>query len=593
MKAQNEPIAQARPLSFSIIRRLFGYTRPYARLRNVLLLLVVLRACQLPLIAWTTAHVVSGPIERHDAAGIVLGVLGFLALTAFTEWCFVYRQRCALVLGELVVKDLRHQIYQHLLRMPIGYFKRTEVGRLIGRIVHDVDSVRTGVQDVFFVSVVQVGSMALSAALMLYYDWPLFLIVLGMAPPLALVTRYFKKRMSVAFRARSESFARVTASLAESVTGMREIQGFVRQDHNSVAFARLIQGHSRTNMDASLLAGIFQPVLTLNGQFFLAVLLVVGGHQALGHQVELEALIQFLFLSTAFFNGIPIVGEQYNQALTAMAGAERVFRLLDTAPDWQDDPRAVDVGELSGHIVFRRVGFEYEEGRPVLEGVDFEVKPGEVLALVGHTGSGKSTVASLIAKLYLPTSGQVSIDGHDLRLVTSACLHRQVACVTQHNFLFSGTVLDNILFGRPEATRQDVSDALEALDVKDLIERLPQGLDTLVGERGAGLSVGQRQIVCFARAMLADPRILILDEATSSVDTVTEVRVQAALERLLAGRTSIVIAHRLSTITRADQVLLLEHGRVVERGVHRELVARGGKYAELYQRFTGAQAIAS
>jgi ATP-binding cassette, subfamily B, bacterial len=445
------------------------------------------------------------------------------------------------------------------------------------------------VQDVFFVSTVQIGSMLICTAFMLHYDWQLFLVVLGMAPALTVVMRHFRKRMSVAFRLRSESFARVTSNLAESVSGMREIQGYVRQSQNSLAFGRLIHHQSRTNMDAATLAATFQPVLTLNGQVFLAVLLVVGGYQALAGHVDLGALIQFLFLSTAFFNAIPVLGEQYNQALTAMTGAERVFRLLDTEPDWQDDPRATDVGTLRGCVELRGVSFEYDPGRRVLENIDFMIEPGQVLALVGHTGSGKSTIASLIAKLYLPTSGQVLIDGHDVGLLTSSCLHRQVACVTQQNFLFSGSVLDNILLGRPHATLDDVQCALEALDVQDVIEQLPRGLDTPVGERGRGLSLGQRQIVCFARAMLADPRIVLLDEATSSVDTMTEMRVQQALERLLAGRTSLVIAHRLSTITRANQVLVLEHGRITERGNHRDLLSRGGTYAELYRRFIGAQ----
>jgi ATP-binding cassette subfamily B protein len=577
-----------RPLDFSIIRRLFACTRPYGRLRNWLLVLVVLRSAQLPTLSWLTAKVISGPIHDRNGSGVALGVLAFILWAGFTAGCFVYRSRYALELGEYVVRDLRRAIYAHLLRLPMSYFKRTEVGRLLGRTVHDVDSVRTGVQDVFFVTVVQAGSMGISAALMAHYDLPLFLVMLVMAPGLWVVTRHFRKLSSAAYRQRSESFARVTASLAESVNGIREIQSFTRQERNAQAFALRIADHADLNMRGARLAAVFQPVLSFNGQFFLALLLVLGGYQVLGGHVELDALIQFLFLSTSFFNGIPIIGEQYNQALTAMAGAERVFRLLDTRPDWEDAPDARDFGRIEGRVEFHDVSFEYERGVPVLSDIDFVAQPGESIALVGHTGSGKSTIANLIAKLYLPSAGRVSIDGQDLARMSSGSLHRQIACVTQQNFLFTGTVLENILVGKPDATLAEVEQALDALGVRDLVESLPAGLQSTVGERGVGLSSGQRQIVCFARAMIAAPRVVILDEATSAVDSVTEARVQDALQRLLAGRTSFVVAHRLSTILRADQILVLERGRIVERGNHQQLLRLGGIYARSYQEFVSS-----
>jgi ABC-type multidrug transport system fused ATPase/permease subunit len=583
--------AAERPLDFSIIRRLIECTRPYGRLRNWLLLLVVLRSLQLPTLAWLTAKVISGPIHDRNRVGIALGVAAFLGWSGFTAGCFVFRSRYALELGEYVVRDLRQAIYRHLLSLPMSYFKRTEVGRLIGRTVHDVDSVRTGVQDVFFVTVVQAGSMTVSAGLMAHYDWPLFLVMLVMAPGLWAVTRHFRKLTSSAYRQRSESFARVTASLAESVNGIREIQSFTRQERNAQAFALRIADHADLNMRGARLAAVFQPVLSFNGQFFLAMLLVLGGYQVLGGRVELDALIQFLFLSTSFFNAIPILGEQYNQALTAMAGAERVFRLLDTVPDWQDPPNAPDFGPIDGRVEFADVTFEYDRGVPVLSDVSFLAQPGQAVALVGHTGSGKSTIANLIAKLYLPTEGRVSIDGRDLSRMSGSSLHQQIACVTQQNFLFTGTVLENIKVGKPAATRREVEQALDALGVRDLIEALPGGLESSVGERGVGLSSGQRQIVCFARAMIASPRVVILDEATSSVDSVTEARVQEALLRLLAGRTSFVVAHRLSTILRADQILVLDHGRIIERGNHSELLNLGGTYARSYREFVSARTI--
>ncbi len=575
--------AQQRPLSLAIIRRLMGYTRPYAGLRNALVVLVVARSIQLPLVVWAMARVISGPVARRDTAGTALGVVGYLALAGLTELCFVFRARFALRLGEAVVHDLRNDIYAHLLRMPLAYFSRTPVGRLVGRITSDVDVVRIGVQDVAFVSTVQAGHAAISAALMIYYDWRLFLIVVTLVPGIWLLVRHVRGRLSQAYREQQESFSRVTASLAEAVTGIREIQGFAREEVSARDFAAMVHRHAGENMVAHRNAAIVQPLLEWNGQLFLSIVLVVGGYQALGGGVALGALIQFLFLSNALFAAIPNIGNQYNQALTAMAGAERVFALLDTPPDWQDPPGATPLQDAAGGVELRGVAFAYEPGRPVLHALSLQVPTGTTVALVGPTGSGKSTLANLVSKLYLPTAGELLLDGRDVRTVTGASLRRHIACVTQDNFLFTGTVMENIRVGRAEASDDEVRAAVTALDVGEVIGALPKGFETEVGEGGTRLSLGERQVICFARAMLADPRILILDEATSAVDVLTELRIQAALVRLLAGRTSIIIAHRLSTIRHADQVIVLDHGRIVEQGRHGELVAAGGRYAALWR----------
>lgn len=367
-------------------------------------------------------------------------------------------------------------------------------------------------------------------------------------------------------RAVQESFSRVTATLAESVNGIRVTQGFVRHETNAELFSELVADHSRYNMAVTRDQGVFLPLLDLNSQLCYAALLLVGGYRVLvTGGAEVADLIGFLFMAGLFFSPITVLGNQYNQALTSMAGAERVFRLLDTQPDWQDATDAVELPRIRGRVEFEHVSFGYDPKRLVLRGIHFTAEPGETVALVGHTGSGKTSITNLIAKFYQPTSGRILIDGHDIAEVTGDSLRRQIGIVLQQNFLFSGTVIDNIRLGKPDATDDEVRDAVRSLDCLDLLEALPRGLHTEVGERGTSLSLGQRQLVCFARAMLANPRILILDEATSSVDTLTEARVQAALATLLEGRTSFVVAHRLSTIRNADQVLVLSDGRIVER----------------------------
>ncbi|HWB13183.1 MAG TPA: ABC transporter ATP-binding protein [Pirellulales bacterium] len=566
IRRPDEREADRHPLEMRLISRLLLYTGPYRGKRNWLLFLVFVRSLQLPALTWLTAAVITGPAARGDATGVVWGTLAFAALVVFTQLVMHFRQRLALELGEAVVHDLRRDLFAHLVRLPMSFFNATRLGRIISRMTSDVENVRVGVQEVLFVSIVQVGQMLVAAAFMLWYDATLFLVVLGLAPLLWAINRYFHRALSESLRAVQESFSRVTATLAESVNGIRVTQGFVRQEANAQVFGELVADHSQYNMAVTRAQSVFLPLLDLNSQLCYAALLLVGGYRVLvGGGAEVGDLVGFLFMAALFFSPITVLGNQYNQALTAMAGAERVFRLLDTGPDWHDADDAVALPDIAGRVEFQQVSFGYDPRRLVLRGINFTVNPGETVALVGHTGSGKTSITNLIARFYQPTSGRILIDGQDIAHTTSQSLRRQIGIVLQQNFLFSGTVLDNIRLGKPQASDEDVLSAVRTLDCLDLLEALPYGLETQVGERGTSLSLGQRQLVCFARAMLADPRILILDEATSSVDTVTEARVQAALAALLQGRTSFVVAHRLSTIRDADQVLVLADGQIVER----------------------------
>jgi ATP-binding cassette subfamily B protein len=585
------------PLRLDLIRRVFSYTRPYAAKRNWLFVLTFARGLQLPALAWMIGRTINGPIAGRDIPGIYLHAAGYLGLTLFMVATLYFRQRFALELGEAVVHDMRSALFRKLTTLPMAYFNHTKFGRIISRLTSDIDSVRVGIQDVAFIVTVQALQMAGSALLMAWYDWKLFSLMLLLVPMIWLVNARYRREMSGRLRKVQQSWSHLSSTLAESVGGIRVTQAFVRQEINSGFFRKLVAMHGDNNVGVARASAVFVPLLQLKSQLFLGAAALLAGYGALQPHswlhIEVGDLVIFFFLANLFFEPVQVIGNQYNQALTAMAGAERLFRLLDQEPDWRDAPDAKPLPALRGRVEFQSVHFEYQPNRPVLADISFVAEPGQTVALVGPTGSGKTTLAALLQKFYLPTRGAVLIDGHDLLQVTSDSILRQMGNVQQNNFLFSGSVIDNIRFARPGATEADVRATLSALDCLDLIESLPGGLQHQVGEKSATLSLGQRQLVCFARALLARPRIVVLDEATSAIDTVTETRLQRALEVLLRGRTAFVVAHRLSTIRKADLVLVLDQGRIVERGTHQTLLSAGGIYARLHREFIGDHAIPS
>jgi ATP-binding cassette, subfamily B, bacterial len=592
VRDEDDDEEQFKPLEWGIIRRLLGYTRPVRRKMAVMVVLTVVRSIQLPALAWITASVIKGPIAHGDLHAIALGTAAFAALAIVTDAMFHFRQRYALEIGETVVNGLRAEIFEKTQRQPMSFFHRMKLGRILSRVTSDVEAVRVGIQDVGFVSAIQFGQMVFAAIVLICYDWKMFLVVVCMAPVLWVVNKHFRMKLSRLTRASQESFSRVTATLAESVSGIRVTQGFVRQDTNAGLFRSLLSDHSRYNIALARTSAVLAPILELNSQFFVATLLIVGGWRSFHGYMQADDLIMFFLLANIFFSPITVIGNQYNQGLLAMAGAERIFRLIDTPPDWEDAPDATALADPRGsgaasgaRIEFRGVSFGYDPARLVLHDINFEAEPGQTVALVGHTGSGKTSIINLASKFYLPTKGEILVDGREIRTMTGRSLHHQMGMVLQQNFLVSGSVLENIRLSRPGATPGEVRDAAGRLGCLDVIDEMQDGLETQVGERGSGLSVGQRQIVCFMRALLAEPRIVILDEATSSIDALTEARLQRALSVLLRERTSFVVAHRLSTIRGANTVLMLDQGRIIERGTHSELLARGGHYASLYRQF--------
>jgi len=581
--AKDERAADVR----SSARRLLEYLLPHRRSLLFGLLWVVVSAANTAVAPAVTGWIVDTAITlaKHgsDASRLTLPVLALLASTG-VGW---YSQRMQIyvvgTVGQRALFTLREDIFGALQRLSVAFFERTGTGDLMSRLINDVDQVNSFLSQGFR-RVLGAGlGFVFTLVGMLLVDVRLALATLAVVPLMFGASRAFGVLAKRVFRRRQEALGDVSSALAEELGGIKVTQAFVRTDRTRSDFAERNAANRDASIAASAVSSAFPPVLAVISAASTALVAGYGGWLASGGAVTIGVVVAFLSYSRSFFNAVSQLSSLWAETQSALAGAERVFELVDTKPEIADAPDAVDVGRLTGHVRFEALSFAYGDGAPVLTGIDLDVPAGTTLAIVGPTGAGKTTLVNLIARFYDPTSGRVLVDGRDLRSVTLASLRANLGVVLQDPFLFSGTIMENIRYGRLDATDREVRKAAETACAADFIERLPEGYETPVGERGSLLSTGQRQLIAFARAILADPTILILDEATASVDTRTERLIQVALETLLAERTAFVVAHRLSTVRDADRIIVIDSGRIVEQGTYAELLTYSGMFAELHE----------
>ncbi len=557
-------------------------TAPY-KVRTILSVFSLLAATATALAPpFLSKYAVDDGIRQHDLEKL-WWIVGAFLLAGLANWGMSYVQTYLTGwVGERILADLRNKLFGHLQRLSLGFYERNRAGVIISRLTNDVEALDQLVTD-GVTSLVQNTLTLLGTAILLFVlDWRLALATLAVIPLMSIATVIFRVRSSRAYRAVRERLGLVTATLAEDIAGMRMVQAFTREERNIRNFRDVSERYRDSNMETVVLNGLYFPFVDLLSSIALAVVLGYGGHLYFEGSVTIGTLFAFMLYVQNFFDPVQQLSQLYNTFLSATAALDKIMDVLDEEPEVLDAGHAKPLPGVEGHVRFESVRFSYGGGPEVLHGLDLDIPPGTTVALVGHTGAGKSTIAKLLARFYDPTAGRITIDGYDLRDVTQASLRRQLGIVPQEGFLFAGTVTENIAFGRPDAASEDVVRAARTVGAHDFILRLEDGYETQLQERGSRLSLGQRQLVALARALLADPRILILDEATSSVDIGTEQKIERALRLLLAGRTAFIIAHRLSTIRDADLIVVLEHGRIVEQGSHDELLAHRGLYTSLY-----------
>jgi ABC-type multidrug transport system fused ATPase/permease subunit len=561
---------------------LWRLTRPY-RSRTALSVVSLLTATATALAPpYLAKYALDDAVNGHGGSRLFAVVAIFVA-AGLANWGMTYVETYLTGwVGERILADLRVRLFEHLQRLSLGFYERNRAGVIISRLTNDVEAIDQLVTDGVTSLVQNTLTLVGTAIILFILDWRLALATCAVIPLMGVATALFRTRSARAYAAVRERLGLVTATLAEDISGMRIVQAFTREQPAFENFRKVALHYRDANMQTIVLNGIYFPIVDLLSTVALAVVLAYGGHLYFGGSLTLGTLFAFMLYVQNFFDPVQQLSQLYNTFLSATAALDKIMGVLDEEPEVLDRPAARELAQIEGHVAFEGVRFTYGRGDEVLHGVDLDVPAGTTVALVGHTGAGKSTIAKLLARFYEPTHGRITIDGVDLNDVSQASLRRQLGVVPQEGFLFAGTVAENIAFGRPDATADEIVRAANTVGAHDFILRLEDGYETQLGERGSRLSLGQRQLVAFARALLADPRILILDEATSSVDIGTEQRIEQALRVLLAERTAFIIAHRRSTIRDADLIVVLEHGRVIEQGSHDELLARRGLYTSLY-----------
>ena len=567
-----------------VVTRLMGYSRPYGRLLTAsvaTMLVYTFTNVAQPWIIKMGIDALVGAAERGTVGNLPWVVLLFVASVVVNSVAnYSYLLTLAKV-SQGVLYDLRTAIFSHLQRLSLSFFDRNEVGRVMSRAQNDVSQLQEflGLAVNSLADFISLGGIVIALFLL---NAELALVTLSVIPVLVAIMLVWQRFSWGTFMQVRRAISAVNASLQENISGVRVIQALNRQQLNMTQFDRVNRDHLDANLRASRLSAVLMPTVEVLTAVAIGIVVIFGGRMALSGELEVSVVVAFVLYIQRFFDPIRNLTMQYTQFQRAMTSGVRIFNLLDTPVTVRDAPDARPLSRIEGDIRLEGVRFHYLPGIEVVKGVDLHIRAGETAALVGHTGAGKTTLMGLLARFYDVTEGRVLVDGHDVRDVTQASLSSQMAMVLQEPFLFAGTIRENIVFNRADASDHDVAAAARTVGAHDFIMRQPQGYDTPLQERGQNLSLGQRQLVSFARAILTDPRILILDEATANIDSYTEAVIQRALREILRDRTAVVIAHRLSTVRNADRIVVLEDGRVLEEGDHDRLMAHGGRYAELY-----------